>query len=89
VAKSTIIRKAEIKVEPHSRQIVDIGQQKGNYTSDYNNATNLSVKEPPKLPNDQTTWHHHQDGKRMIEVDKVIHNRFTHRGGVSKLRKLK
>ncbi|MGR5911876.1 HNH endonuclease [Bacillus cereus] len=24
-------------------------------------------------------WHHHQDGKTMILVDKDIHREFTHR----------
>ncbi|MCA0993481.1 HNH endonuclease [Guptibacillus hwajinpoensis] len=28
-------------------------------------------------------WHHHQDGKTMILVDKDIHREFTHAGGVS------
>ncbi|PCD06304.1 hypothetical protein CMV16_19205 [Peribacillus simplex] len=28
-------------------------------------------------------WHHHQDGKTMILVDKDIHREFTHTGGVS------
>lgn len=28
-------------------------------------------------------WHHHQDGKTMILVDKDIHRQFTHTGGVS------
>lgn len=29
------------------------------------------------------TWHHHQDGKTMILVDKKVHREFTHSGGVS------
>ncbi|MYL45248.1 hypothetical protein GLV94_06295 [Virgibacillus halodenitrificans] len=29
------------------------------------------------------TWHHHQDGKTMILVDKKIHREFTHAGGIS------
>ncbi|MBD7964847.1 T7SS effector LXG polymorphic toxin [Fictibacillus norfolkensis] len=28
-------------------------------------------------------WHHHQDGKTMILVEKDIHREFTHSGGVS------
>lgn len=28
-------------------------------------------------------WHHHQEGKTMILVDKDIHRQFTHTGGVS------
>lgn len=29
------------------------------------------------------TWHHHQDGKTMVLVDKKVHREFTHAGGVS------
>ena len=29
------------------------------------------------------TWHHHQDGKTMILVDKKVHRGFTHAGGIS------
>lgn len=29
------------------------------------------------------TWHHHQDGKTLQEVNKIIHKEFTHRGGIS------
>lgn len=29
------------------------------------------------------TWHHHQDGKTMMLVEKDIHREFTHSGGVS------
>ncbi|HFU4517254.1 TPA: HNH endonuclease [Streptococcus suis] len=28
-----------------------------------------------------TTWHHHQDGKTLQEIETRIHARFTHRGG--------
>jgi hypothetical protein len=34
-----------------------------------------------KLPTN--TWHHHQNLTTMLEVDGVIHRRFTHRGAVS------
>jgi hypothetical protein len=29
------------------------------------------------------TWHHYQDGKTMILVDKKVQREFTHTGGVS------
>jgi uncharacterized protein YukE len=32
------------------------------------------------------TWHHHQDGKTMILVDKKVHREFTHTGGVSAIK---
>lgn len=70
--------------EPHSRQSVDIGKQKGDNYHDYKNAEKNSKEIPPKLSNEETTWHHHEDGKKMMEVDKKIHDRFSHKGGASK-----
>ena len=70
--------------EPYSRQSVDIGKQKGDNYHDYKNAEKNSKEIPPKLSNEETTWHHHEDGKKMMEVDKKIHDRFTHKGGASK-----
>ena len=70
--------------EPYSRQSVDIGKQEGDHYHDYKNAEKNSKEIPPKLSNEETTWHHHEDGKKMMEVDKKIHDRFTHKGGVSK-----
>ncbi|MCD2206651.1 HNH endonuclease [Listeria booriae] len=29
------------------------------------------------------TWHHHQDGETLQEVNKEIHKDYTHRGGMS------
>lgn len=70
--------------EPYSRQSVDIGKQKGDNYHDYKNAEKNSKEIPPKLSNEETTWHHHEDGKKMMEVDKKIHDRFSHKGGASK-----
>ena len=33
------------------------------------------------------TWHHHQDGKTLQEVEIIVHQRFTHKGGISKMKK--
>ncbi|GIM50348.1 hypothetical protein CAPN003_18000 [Capnocytophaga stomatis] len=77
------------KIPDHARQNVDIGKQKGNHTTDYTMAEKNSNLDPPKLSNQQTTWHHHEDGKTMQEVDRKIHNRFTHQGGVSQVKKNK
>ena len=33
------------------------------------------------------TWHHHENMKTMQEVPKSIHDEFTHRGGVSNIKK--
>ncbi|MFM7888319.1 MAG: polymorphic toxin-type HINT domain-containing protein [Pseudanabaena sp.] len=54
-------------------------QQKGNYTTDFTDATAANGGVQPE----GTTWHHHQNGTTMQAVDEVIHRRFTHRGGVS------
>ena len=67
---------------PHLRQSVDIGKQKPDYTTDYTRAEQKSKLKPPRLK-DKTVWHHHEDGKTMQEVNRKIHDRFTHRGGFS------
>nr|WP_240155591.1 HNH endonuclease [Pantoea multigeneris] len=36
---------------------------------------------------ESNTWHHHENGITMQEVPKNIHSNFTHRGGVSKIKK--
>ncbi|MGK3614289.1 HNH endonuclease [Bacillus cereus] len=62
-----------------------------NRPSDYKNAnieTGLNKNSDPPIPAlDKPPvgyiWHHHQDGKTMILVDKDIHREFTHAGGVS------
>ncbi len=45
------------------------------------------LKKTPKLDNKETVWHHKEDGKTMQEVDRTIHDRFTHKGGVSVTKK--
>ncbi len=62
-----------------------------NRPSDYKNANieaGLNKNSDPSVPAlDKPPvgyiWHHHQDGKTMILVDKDIHREFTHAGGVS------
>ena len=61
------------------RQSVNI-ETVPNHTTDFNKA-NKAAPLGPKLP--ENTWHHHQNGTTMEEVNKIIHSRFTHRGGVS------
>jgi len=55
----------------------------GNHTSDYSKAY---ATPPPSEPDKNFTWHHHHDLKLMQLIPKDIHDRFTHRGGVSLLR---
>ncbi|NJN38871.1 MAG: cytoplasmic protein [Acaryochloridaceae cyanobacterium CSU_3_4] len=54
-------------------------KQKGNRTTDFTDATTANGGVKPE----NTTWHHHQDGTTMQAVDREIHRRFTHQGGVS------
>ncbi|WP_440963534.1 HNH endonuclease [Massilia sp. GER05] len=61
------------------RQSVDIDMVP-NHTTDFINA-NKTAPLGPKLPTN--TWHHNENGVTMQEIDKIIHSRFTHRGGVS------
>jgi len=61
------------------RQKVDI-EVKGNYTTDFT----LADAEAPLGPKlDTSTWHHHENVTTMQEVDRKVHRRFTHKGGVS------
>ena len=52
----------------------------GNHTSDYSKAY---ATPPPSEPDKNFTWH---DLQLMQLIPKDIHDRFTHRGGVSLLR---
>lgn len=58
---------------------------KGNTTTDFTEADRalktLGQERPPN-----TTWHHHEDGKTMQLVDRELHKRFCHTGGVSRKR---
>ena len=38
-----------------------------------------SLNRPP----DGYTWHHHEDGKTMVLVEKKVHSEFSHVGGIS------
>ncbi|QNQ18829.1 HNH endonuclease [Kosakonia sp. SMBL-WEM22] len=38
---------------------------------------------PGRGQSTKNTWHHHQNGTTMQEVPSRIHRKFTHRGGVS------
>ncbi len=55
-------------------------KQVPNYTTDYTNAEKLLGR---KYDPATERWHHHEGGNLMQLVDKKIHNRFTHEGGVS------
>lgn len=61
------------------RQSVDI-KVRGNHTTDFTDA-DAAAHLGPKL--DTNTWHHHENVTTMQEIDRKVHRRFTHRGGVS------
>ncbi|WP_118907344.1 HNH endonuclease [Paenilisteria weihenstephanensis] len=69
---------------------IEIAQPK-NYPKDYeaaNKGAGLSkISKPPvndiKKPPEGYTWHHMEDGKTMMLVEKDIHNEFKHMGGQS------
>ncbi|MED0679986.1 HNH endonuclease [Aneurinibacillus thermoaerophilus] len=67
------------------KQEVDIGKFES-YPKDFAKADELAPNGPKS---NKSTWHHHQDGQTMQEVDKELHDRFRHRGGMSLSRKKK
>ncbi len=67
------------------RQEVSIGEF-NRYDIDFTKADELAPN-GPKL--DENTWHHHQDLTTMQEVNKEVHRRFRHRGGMSIAKKSK
>ncbi|MBD2827018.1 HNH endonuclease [Xenorhabdus sp. 5] len=76
---------------PYVKQSVDVPDLKGNHrptkTGDFGKADALAPNGPADLK--ANTWHHHQNGITMQEVPKSIHSIFTHRGGVSHIKKCK
>lgn len=70
----------DFKTAGYVKQEIDIGRFK-DYNTDFKKADELA----PNGPRDakSNTWHHHQDGKTMQEVNKEIHKDFTHRGGMA------
>ena len=65
------------------KQEVPIGKFEG-WNKDFPKADKLA----PNGPKDaSSTWHHHQDGTTMQEINAKLHARFTHVGGMSKVKK--
>ncbi|ATV39261.1 hypothetical protein CTI16_04045 [Prevotella intermedia] len=64
---------------PYERQRVNI-DMKGNHTTDFTDANKMAPKGKKLAEN---TWHHNENGTTMQEIPTDIHQRFTHRGGVS------
>ena len=66
------------------KQEVKIGKFES-YSKDFDKADKLAPNGP--IDCDVSTWHHHQDETTMQEMDRILHSRFTHRGGMSKTKK--
>ncbi|MEB3749264.1 hypothetical protein EP10_000103 [Geobacillus icigianus] len=66
------------------KQEVQIGKFES-YDKDFAKADKLAPNGP--IDRDVSTWHHHQDETTMQEMDRILHSRFTHRGGMSKTKK--
>ncbi|MDN3235769.1 HNH endonuclease [Pseudomonas sp. WAC2] len=72
--------------KPYEIQSVNIEGLKGNHgkglSGDFGRADMATPQ--GKANYALNTWHHHENGTTMQEVTKSVHNRFIHRGGVSK-----
>ena len=68
---------------------VDIPEGFVKRSTDFSRAFELSGVKPADLGTKPPshTWHHHENGKTMQLVDYHIHRQFTHRGGISHLKK--
>ncbi len=55
----------------------------GDYTDDFKNADDIAAQRGRPRDAANNTWHHSADGKHLEEVDKAIHKKYTHRGGMS------
>ncbi len=73
----------DFKGSGHVVQEVDIGEFK-NRSADFRLADRLAPNGPIS-PNN--SWHHHEDKKTLQEIDKEVHRIFTHKGGMSKMKK--
>ncbi|WP_346733115.1 HNH endonuclease [Photorhabdus luminescens] len=73
----------------YERQRVDVPDLQGNHSRTGNGDFAKADAAAPKgkANYDLNTWHHHENGKTMQEVPKKIHRPFTHRGGVSNIKK--
>ena len=73
---------------PYERQSVNVPDLRGDHSKspggDFGKADALAPKGQANY--DLNMWHHHQNGITMQEEPKNIHRRFTHRGGVSKIK---
>lgn len=64
----------------------DIDNRNANIKAGLNKDSDPPVKSIYRAPQGYT-WHHHQDGKTMILVEKRVHTEFTHIGGVGMMKR--
>ncbi len=69
----------DFKGSGHVKQEVDIGSFNGRI-ADFRLADQLAPN-GPRSP--LSIWHHHEDGRTLQEVNRRTHEMFTHKGGVS------
>ncbi|KMJ59306.1 RHS-family protein [Bacillus sp. LL01] len=75
-----IVKPVEIQIAKPINRRED--NKRANIIAGLNKDSNPPVPAPNQPPKGYT-WHHHQDGKTMILVDRKVHAEFTHSGGVS------
>ncbi|MEL7571221.1 MAG: HNH endonuclease, partial [Eubacteriaceae bacterium] len=76
---------ADFKGSGYVKQEVNIGEFKSR-PDDCRRANKLAPN-GPKSPD--SVWHHNEDEQTMQEINKIIHEMFTHKGGFSKMKKNK
>lgn len=69
----------DFKLSGHVMQEVDIGAFQ-NRSADFRLADQIA---PNGAKSPDSTWHHHQDGQTLQEVNRHTHAMFTHKGGIS------
>jgi len=87
--------KNEIKKHNWDHGLMDLRPINGAYHLSLSGFTNHKSQESKDImsmaPNGpispDSTWHHNEDGRMLQEVDKGIHRNFTHRGGISGMKK--
>ena len=53
-----------------------------NRDADFKKARDLGYTKKPG-----TSWHHSEDGVTLQEIERFLHERFRHKGGISKMKK--
>lgn len=51
-------------------------------TADFEKAKDMGF-----IKSETSSWHHHEDGVTLQEVERYLHERFRHKGGISKMKK--